>query len=741
MAARQFGTFDGVFIPSFQGLIGAVIFLLLPNLVSTLGLLPMIGVILLAHVVSFSTAFSINDCAASVGRVGAGGMYSLIKTSLNTAFGGSIGLQLYVGQAIGIGFYSTGFALSVLSIASNFGWYATYMKVLGWDILTQQQVIATIIILIGFLFAMIGANFTSKIQLGIFVVLVLSITIVLSSALFQPTYGGEPIFGSVPYLHNPDSPVNFWVGLTIFFPAVTGFVAGVGMSGLLKNPRRSLGIGLFSAIIVTMLIYLGVSVVSAFVRPELLAFDASASSPRYLTHLFRSNPFLYMVLLSGIITATSSSAIAFFISAPLTLQAIVHDRILPRAFDFLGRDFFPKGREPRYAILLTLVISLLTVWSGNLAFIARLVGITYLTIYGWINFAAFMERISSNPSFRPNRFGHWILNLIGFLMSLFLISMDNVVLGLLIILLQPILLWALSQNTQAVSFEGVWWGFFFRIMSWSLQKVQKITQGTKNWRPVLAVFARDDDPNSAEAVIEMGKFIGHNMGIVNYFLIGPEDHISSSDTAGDVFHLRSSVKPSALVSAVAQTGLAKGLEYNSVLLPFDQRFEVMDLIERLIERGKNILLLKNASRGTSLSPRIDIWWRGFENGNLMAILAHMMTRSEQSPFQRIRVFRTLYEGQGEAQARQELEELLYLARIDGEVCLLHSEAKGFVDNLRQHSGDSGLIMLGMPGKPTGTIKRLFKLDRLFFDNDIRKYSDLPPILFVKSAGTFSLLDQ
>lgn len=741
MTQKKFGTFKGVFIPSFEALLGAVIFLLLPNLTSTFGLIPILGIIVMAHLVSFSTAFSINDCASSVGRVGEGGMYSLTKTSLNSAFGGSIGIQLYLGQAVSIGFYSMGFALSIVSVLGNFEWYRSFVSGYGWDLVTQQQLIASSIIILSFALAMVGADFTNKVQVGIFIVMILSILGVSLSYFFQPTYKGTPIYNSLPFYFNLNSQLSFWTGLTIFFPAVTGFDAGVGMSGLLKNPRRSLSIGTFSSILVTFLIYMGVAFVYSFLKPDILAFDSRASNPLSLMDLFNSNLVLYLVLVGGVLAATSSSAIAFFITAPLTIQAIANDKILPRFLEFLGKDFFKNGKEPRFAVILTLAISITTVWSGNLAFISRLVGIAYLMIYGWINFAAFMERISGNPSFRPNRFGHWSINLAGFIISLALISLDNFVMGLGLFAFQMLLLWLLSRKASANTFEGVWWGFVFRILSWALKRLQNIAQGTKNWRPVLGVFTLEEQLPDTQATIALGQLIGENVGIVNYFHLKSREE-AIPDHFPSAFQIRTSLKPSGLVNALAQTGLASHLEYNTILLPFDKRFDMIELFEELMVKNKNVLLFKNSLLSTThLHPRIDIWWRGLKNGNLMAILAHMMTRSPMSPYKHIRVLRTINPEESHQQVRNELEMLMDLARIEGDIQILERESLSFQEILHKNSSDSGLIILGMPGHFTNPITRLTKWDKLKFEKDIKTYDDLPSVLFVKSAGKYSLLDN
>ncbi len=59
----------------------------------------------------------------------------------------------------------------------------------------------------------------------------------------------------------------FWVLFAIFFPAVTGFTQGVSMSGDLKDPGRSLPLGTFLAVGVSMLVYFSVALLLAGVLP------------------------------------------------------------------------------------------------------------------------------------------------------------------------------------------------------------------------------------------------------------------------------------------------------------------------------------------------------------------------------------------------------------------------------------------------------------------------------------------
>jgi amino acid transporter len=523
---KKLGTFGGVFVPSFEAILGAVLFLILPLLVGAVGVWNVMIIVVLANSATLATAFSIADSSTNVRNVGAGGMYALSKNSLGIAFGGSIGIQLFIAQAVSIGFYSVGFAEPLQQFVVRIPAVAQLIESYGLSALVQKQLLATCIGIIALLAALIGAEFASKLQSIIFVVLIVAVGLVLASPLFGPLYGGERVFTSTPLGQGLIPGIGFWAAFAIFFPAVTGIDAGVGMSGNLKDPSRSLARGTFWAIAVTFAVYIATTLIFGLVRHDLLV-PSEGYVPSAI-NIFFDEPVIMMVLLIGILFATGSSALSYFLTAPRTAQALVRDRVIPRPLRFLGQDFTKSGREPRWATVMTFLIFLPVIWAGDIALASLIVGICFLVVYAWMNLAAFFERISGNPSFRPTSRGHWFVSLYGFIICMAVVSLFDFRIGIAILAAQLLLIVLLLKFRARNMLEGVWWGVLFSLVGWGSRRLGKIVQGTKNWRPIVGVFGFADKEEETARLQGIALRIGENRGYVALNLLCPRASLPRS---------------------------------------------------------------------------------------------------------------------------------------------------------------------------------------------------------------------
>lgn len=742
--SKKLGTFNGVFVPSVEAILGAVLFLILPLLVGAVGVWNMMLIVILANTTTMATAFSIADSSTNANRVGAGGLYALSKHSLGIAFGGSIGIQLYIAQALSIGFYAVGFAEPLQQFVVQIEAVALLVEELGLSELQQKQILATLVGFVALLIALVGADFVNRLQTIIFVVLILAVGTVLASPFLGPTFQGQPIFTATPVSQGLIPSIGFWAAFAIFFPAVTGIDAGVGMSGKLQDPSRSLARGTFLAIGVTFLVYMATTYVFGLIQPALLT-PSEGYTPSTV-QIFSEQPAILAILLIGIFFATGSSALSYFITAPQTAQALVRDRVFPRVLGFMGRDFTATGKEPRWATVVTFLLFLPVIWAGDLSVASLIVGISFLVVYAWMNLAAFFERISGNPSFRPSSRGHWLVSLYGFCISIAVVALFDIRIGIAVVVAQLTLSILLLKYRAHNMLEGVWWGVLFSLVGWGSRRLGAIVQGTKNWRPIVGVFGFADREEETDHLRTMALRIGEYRGYVCVNLLCPRrTDPQTLNLPPDTRLIRTTEdRFGTSVRSIAQATVPGNFNFNTVILPLDTRFNLTDLIRDLISDHVNVLLYRHGQVEMG-AGRIDVYWKGQENGNLMALLSYIITQQPaghrgepQTGLRTIRIIRKLTPQKDEENARLEMEALLSGARLSGEVLILPADDQKFSATVATHSRDAAMILMGMPGEKMGTMAQIFQLDELFFSKQIAAFDGLPPILFVKAAEIFNL---
>ena len=322
-------------------------YLRLPMIVGQAGLIATIGIIIVAHIISLSTGLSVSSIATDK-KVKAGGTYYMISRSLGLPIGGTLGLALFVGLSFSVSLYLIGFAESFLSY-----W--------GFDSNKDNiRITGSVILLVVTTITFISTSLAIKTQYFIMAAIGLSLlSIFLGNHDFTP---------EAPLISNPSNTIPLMVLFGIFFPAVTGFEAGVSMSGDLKDPKKSIPTGAISAIIVGLVVYIGLAFFFSYtVNGEVLANDSE---------VLLKISWIPQLVVAGIWGATLSSALGSILGAPRILQATAVDRISHRLF---ARGV-GKTNEPRNALILTFVIAEAGILIGELDVIARIVSIFFISI-------------------------------------------------------------------------------------------------------------------------------------------------------------------------------------------------------------------------------------------------------------------------------------------------------------------------------------------------------------------------
>ncbi|MCK4536988.1 MAG: hypothetical protein KAT93_08245, partial [Desulfuromonadales bacterium] len=685
-SSNKLGPFIGVFTPTILTILGVIMYLRFGWVVGQVGLWRTLLIVVLANMFTLLTAFSLSAIATN-SRVGVGGAYFMISRSLGLEIGGAIGLPLFLSQALSVTLYAFGLAESLKIVWPG----------------VPVSVAAFVIILLVAGLSLKGAGFALRMQIPVMVLIGVSL-LVLAAGVFGGTAVTTPV--AVSGLE-PIPIVGFWVVFAVFFPAVTGIMAGLSLSGDLAEPRRSIPRGSVLATLVGFTVYL--------IVPVLLSAGADQQSllgdPLVWTRIAMFGPWL---ILPGLWGAIFSSAVGSMLGAPRTLQALAMDRLVPR---FLSASV-KAGEEPRTGMMITLALSLGAVFLGDLNTVATVATMFFLSVYGMVNLVAALEALSGNPSWRPTLHLPWYLGLLGAFGCF----------GVMILIHWPATIAALSIEL------GLWlilkrrirkeaWGdlrrdLFEAIIRWALVKLSDLPMTARNWRPHLLVFVGNVEKRLD--LVRYAAWFSENRGVVSVCELVHGDILELDlDAPAREREINAILKREGIVAfgevnvaqnlergilAVAQADGLAGVESNTILVgwPDDE--------ERLVGFLRVIRRLKHLDRSLiigSVKPvmrfregqqhQIHIWWGGLKrNGDLMLLLAYLLTRNPEWRHARIRILSVASNELMKGQTERFLAELIPEIRIQADVeVMLRDETESVMEIMQRESAAADVVLLGL----------------------------------------------
>lgn len=710
----KFGTFGGVFTPSILTIFGVIMFMRANFVVGQAGILYAILILIAAKSITLLTSLSISAIVTNM-QVRGGGAYFMISRVLGPEFGGAIGLALFFAQALSVPFYLLGFSEAVIRAFP------------GHDQLFSTIALVSAAILL--FIAYVGAAWVIKAQYLIMVVLFASIATFLLGAgqLFSLETLNANLKSGFTAIEGGVGNYDFWLIFAIYFPAVTGILAGINMSGDLEDPAESIPRGTFYAIGIGFFVYLLQMIIcgGAFSRASMIAEPYET----LVDNAFMGAGFL---VAAGVYAATLSSALGSYMGAPRILQAVARDGIVENLNYFAAGT--PKTDEPRRALILTGVMTFLVIlWAGNksgggaLNLVASIITMFFLFTYGMVNVAAFTEAYSQNPSFRPRfRFFHWfyaLLGAVGCIVAAFLIDSKAALAAVVLIYM---LFRYVRNKDLKMAFGDARRGFIFANVRDNLWRLEKIKADSRNWRPTILVFS--GNPINRETLTTYAVWFESGRGIVYVanILIGKlKDLARKKDVAERQLKSFSQDKgmqvfPQVVVAESVTEGVNICLQGTTVgpLRPNMVMFGwpgnsntlggVVDNL-RLAEifGTSQILLCDKGLPDNDRKKRIDVWWRGQKNGSLMLLLAHLISNNWEWKSTAIRVLRIVESKQGVEPTMVSLQGLLDDARVNGVAKVVVSD-RPVLQLITESSADADLVFLGFDIPAIGDEEKWFK---------------------------------
>uniref|UniRef100_A0AAR2KBV7 Solute carrier family 12 member 5a n=1 Tax=Pygocentrus nattereri TaxID=42514 RepID=A0AAR2KBV7_PYGNA len=500
----------------------------------------------------------------------------------------------------------------------------------------------------------------------------------------------------------------------IYFPSVTGIMAGSNRSGDLRDAQKSIPIGTILAISTTSFIYMSsVVLFGSCIEGSVLRdkFGEAVRGNLVIGTLAWPSPW---VIVFGSFFSTCGAGLQSLTGAPRLLQAIARDGIVP----FLR--IFGHGKangEPTWALLLTAFICESGILIASLDSVAPILSMFFLMCYMFVNLACALQTLLRTPNWRPRfKFYHWALSFLGMSLCLSLMFICSWYYAIVAMVIA-------SCIYKYIEFQGAEkeWGDGIRGLSlsaarYALMRLEEGPPHTKNWRPQILVLVSVD----AEQNVEQPRLLsltnqlkaGKGLTIVGTALAGTFlDNHPQAQQAEQKLMETEKVKGFCQVvvssnirdgtSHLVQASGLGGLQHNTVLVSWPRNWKqaedhqlwrnFIELVRETTAASKALLVAKNISAFPSNGERfteghIDVWWIVHDGGMLM-LLPFLLRQHKVWRKCKMRIFTVAQMDDNSIQMKKDLTTFLYHLRIDAQV-----EVVEMVSDISAYTYEKTLMM-------------------------------------------------
>ncbi|MCK5857401.1 MAG: amino acid permease [Bacteroidales bacterium] len=727
-----FGTAP-VFFTAIATILGAILFLRFGWAVGNLGFWGVMLIILVGHMVTIPTALSLSEIATNQ-KVEGGGEYFIISRSFGLNIGGTIGLALFFSQAISVAFY-------VIAFTEAFAPFFTYMKdVQGID-LPRQVISLPMMGLLALLILKKGADLGVKALYFVVAILFVSLAMFfIGSTDFQ----GTQSFDILKFdFTNMD---QFFIVFAIIFPAFTGMTAGVGLSGDLKNPSKSIPLGSIAATLIGMVIYF---FIAWKFKVSALSWDLQ-SDQLIMAKIALGGAFIIPL---GLAASTISSALGSIMVAPRTLQALAQDRTLPFNLfsNFLAKSKGEK-KEPFNASVFTIGIAFIFVAIGDVNAVGKIISMFFMITYGSLNLISFLYHWGADPSYRPSFKTFRWLSFLGFVMSFWLMFKMDFLYTIISLIAMTILYFLIqTSHKDRKGVEGIFQGALYQLsmrLKLFVQRSKKAKSANK-WRP--AVVCVSSESFQREKAFDLLNWFSYKYGYGTYIHL--IEGFFNDETRRDAEHTLQSllrradqkkhnvyldtlISPSytSAIAQIVQLPGISGMENNMVLFEFFKEkhkglSRIIDNYALVRAAMMDVCILSSANEEMKYRNGIHLWFQpqDFNNMNLMMMLSFIILGHPKWKKAQIQVYYVSNAGDQEY-IQQNLIHKVQESRIpisekNIETFTLE-EGESFKGLVNKKSSEAGMVVVGF------TDQQLQEEKEALFSG----YDALQDVLFVSSYG-------
>ncbi|XP_040027863.1 solute carrier family 12 member 7 isoform X3 [Gasterosteus aculeatus] len=499
-----------------------------------------------------------------------------------------------------------------------------------------------------------------------------------------------------PYVFN-DIATYFTLLVGIYFPSVTGIMAGSNRSGDLRDAQRSIPIGTIMAILTTSFLYISCVVLfGACIEGVVLRdkFGYSVKNNPVIGILAWPSPWVIVI---GSFFSCCGAGLQSLTGAPRLLQAIARDGIIP----FL--QVFGHGKangEPTWALLLTVGICEIGILIASLDAVAPILSMFFLMCYLFVNLACAVQTLLRTPNWRPRfKFYHWTLSFLGMSLCLSLMFVCSWYYALVAMVIAGCLYKYIEYRGAVKEWGDGIRGLSLNAARYALIRLEEVPLHTKNWRPQLLVLCKLD----SELGVKHPRLLtftsqlkaGKGLTIVSSVLEGTymtrgneakagEKNLKAAMAAEKMKGFSHVVVSSNLrdgFSLLIQSAGLGGMKHNAVLMAWPAggglvhdslaRRNFIETVRETTAAQQALLVAKNIDHFPSNQDRltegtIDVWWIVHDGGMLM-LLPFLLSQHKVWRKCKMRIFTVAHMEDNSIQMKKDLQMFLYQLRLDAVV--------------------------------------------------------------------------
>ncbi|XP_047410782.1 solute carrier family 12 member 7 [Sciurus carolinensis] len=502
--------------------------------------------------------------------------------------------------------------------------------------------------------------------------------------------------GGLPYVLT-DIMTHFTMLLGIYFPSVTGIMAGSNRSGDLKDAQKSIPTGTILAIVTTSFIYLSCIVLfGACIEGVVLRdkFGEALQGNLVIGMLAWPSPWVIVI---GSFFSTCGAGLQSLTGAPRLLQAIARDGIVP----FL--QVFGHGKangEPTWALLLTTFICETGILIASLDSVAPILSMFFLMCYMFVNLACAVQTLLRTPNWRPRfKYYHWTLSFLGMSLCLALMFICSWYYALFAMLIAGCIYKYIEYRGAEKEWGDGIRGLSLNAARYALLRLEHGPPHTKNWRPQVLVMLNLD----AQQCVKHPRLLsfasqlkaGKGLTIVGSVLEGTylDQHVEAQQAEENIRLLMGLEKTKGFCQLVVSSNLRDGtshliqsaglggMKHNTVLMAWPESWKqednpfswknFVDTVRDTTAAQQALLVAKNVDSFPQNQERfgegsIDVWWVVHDGGMLM-LLPFLLRQHKVWRRCRTRIFTVAQVDDNSIQMKKDLQVFLYHLRISAEV--------------------------------------------------------------------------